>query len=108
MPDREQYVGTAFVLLAYLAEKSTKEGKETFPLTEVTEDLRKIRSSCKDTHLLSPDLHLLQCLDMLDNPLSLVKYDLKKVKISQLGICIGQRKHIPEPCRRYIKQEWGD
>ena len=111
MPDRKQYLGTASVLWAYLASKSTKEGRDTFPLAEVTEDFRKIRSSCQDTHLLSPDLHLLQCMDLLDkplSPLSLVKYNKEEVKISQMGILMGKRKHIPGNCRRYIQQEWGD
>jgi hypothetical protein len=108
MIDPEQYAGTAFVLLAYLAEKSKKEGNGEFPLKEVIEDFRKIRASCPDTHLLSPDFHLSECLAILKHPLSLVDYNTETVSIGQMGVTFGERKKIPENCRQYIQKEWGD
>ena len=108
MVDNEQYVGTAFVLLAYLAEKSKKEGRQTFTVAEITEDFKKIKKYCPDTHLLNPDLHLPVCLDILNNPTNLVEYSSETVSICQMGIAFGERKRIPGNCRRYISREWGN
>ena len=108
MPDVEQLVGTSFVLLAYLAEKSKKTGQSAFPREEVMSDFRKIRTACKDTHLLDPDVYLNGCLDALKNPLSLVDYDAESISICQLGVAFGEKRKIPGNCRRYISKEWGN
>jgi hypothetical protein len=106
MLGRHTYL-TSQVLLEYLSKKSKKEGRNSFYIEEVISDMNDVKASCPEIHLLDPQAHIFQCLDLLWNPFSLLDYDLKKVRISPLVMHSDKSRQIPASCRNYIQKVWG-